>query len=48
MTSNLEKSGIENSIIKKKLPYFIRPLWRSFYSLYARVMFYIKLIVNNK
>lgn len=48
MASNLEKGRIENSIIKKRLPYFIRPLWRNFYSLYARVMFYIKLIVNNK
>ena len=48
MASNLEEGRIENSSAKKRLPYFVRPLWRNFYGLWARVMFYIKLTINNK
>jgi glycosyl transferase family 25 len=48
MVSNLEDGRIANSTVKKRLPYFIRPLWRNVYGFYARVMFYMKLIINNK
>ena len=48
MVSNLEDGRIANRSVKIRLPYFIRPLWRNVYSLYAKVMFHIKLIINNK
>lgn len=48
MVSNLEDGRIANRSVKIRLPYFFRPLWRNVYGFYARMMFHIKLIINNK
>ena len=50
MISNLEDGRIATGRVYKKirLPYFIRPLWRNVYSVYAKVMLHIKYIFNNK
>ena len=48
MASSLEDGRVTNRSIKIRLPYFIRPIWRSIYSFYVRVMLHIKLIINNK
>jgi glycosyl transferase, family 25 len=48
MDSSLEKNRIIVNKKQKRLPFFIRPIWRQVYSFFVRILFFIELFFRNK
>ncbi len=48
MTSNLEENRVIVNKKQKRLPSFIRPIWRQVYSFFVRILFSIELFFGNK